>query len=151
MQYTFAIYSPTCCYAAKCANAKFKMIEYDLLNLKQNWMVIRRWSVGAWLAQSVERWTFNPTVAGSSPASGSFFKKFLKFENLPCLIWPSIFSKLASSIPPFEVAFLITDWGSGGIGKRIRMIVSKQTFDGKLTPMPSMLSISSKNEINDLT
>ena len=25
----------------------------------------------AWLAQSVERWTFNPTVAGSSPASGS--------------------------------------------------------------------------------
>ena len=24
----------------------------------------------AWLAQSVERWTFNPTVAGSSPASG---------------------------------------------------------------------------------
>ena len=27
----------------------------------------------AWLAQSVERWTFNPTVAGSSPASGLIF------------------------------------------------------------------------------
>ena len=29
--------------------------------------------IGAWLAQSVERWTFNPTVAGSSPASGLIF------------------------------------------------------------------------------
>ena len=29
--------------------------------------------VEAWLAQSVERWTFNPTVAGSSPASGLLF------------------------------------------------------------------------------
>ena len=66
-------------------------------------------------------------------------------EILPCLIWPSIFSKLASSIPPLVVAFLITDWGSGGIGNRIRIIVSKQTFDGKLTPIPSMLSISSEN------
>ena len=63
---------------------------------------------------------------------------------LPCLICPSIFSKLASSIPPLDVAFLITDWGSGGIGNRIRIIVSKQTFDGKLTPMPSILSISSE-------
>ena len=32
----------------------------------------------AWLAQSVERWTFNPTAAGSSPASGSLF---IHFQN----------------------------------------------------------------------
>ena len=30
----------------------------------------------AWLAQSVERWTFNPTVAGSSPASGLYLLLF---------------------------------------------------------------------------
>ena len=33
----------------------------------------RRQFPRAWLAQSVERWTFNPTVAGSSPASGLTF------------------------------------------------------------------------------
>ena len=33
----------------------------------------------AWLAQSVERWTFNPTVAGSSPASGLTF--IFLFQN----------------------------------------------------------------------
>ena len=27
----------------------------------------------AWLAQSVERWTLNPTVVGSSPTLGSFY------------------------------------------------------------------------------
>jgi hypothetical protein len=31
----------------------------------------------AWLAQSVERWTLNPTVAGSSPALGSSFASTL--------------------------------------------------------------------------
>ena len=49
------------------------MIEYDLINLNEIPRVIWRWAVGAWLAQSVERWTFNPTVAGSSPASGLTF------------------------------------------------------------------------------
>ena len=33
-------------------------------------------SAWAWLAQSVERWTFNPTVRGSSPLSGSFLNIF---------------------------------------------------------------------------
>ena len=33
----------------------------------------------AWLAQSVERWTLNPTVAGSSPALGSPFAFSLYF------------------------------------------------------------------------
>ena len=46
----------------------------------------------AWLAQSVERWTFNPTAAGSSPALGSilFFIELarwmvLNFSNFACL------------------------------------------------------------------
>ena len=38
----------------------------------------------AWLAQSVERWTFNPTVAGSSPASGLTFFSFKIFPDLSC-------------------------------------------------------------------
>ena len=31
----------------------------------------------AWLAQSVERWTFNPTATGSSPVSGSLFLHYI--------------------------------------------------------------------------
>ena len=34
----------------------------------------------AWLAQSVERWTLNPTVAGSSPALGSSFLFLFDFS-----------------------------------------------------------------------
>ena len=59
------------------------MIEYDLINLNEIPRVIWRWAVGAWLAQSVERWTFNPTVAGSSPASGlTFFTLLLWTRNV---------------------------------------------------------------------
>ena len=36
-------------------------------------------SIRARLAQSVERWTFNPTVVGSSPTSGEIFDFALKF------------------------------------------------------------------------
>ena len=42
----------------------------------------------AWLAQSVERWTFNPTVAGSSPASGLTF--FIDMKNRALVIRISI-------------------------------------------------------------
>ena len=45
------------------------------------------WLISARLAQSVERWTLNPTVVGSSPTLGEFLQEFkvvffshLKFE-----------------------------------------------------------------------
>ena len=36
----------------------------------------------AWLAQSVERWTLNPTVVGSSPTLGYLFGYILFKHNL---------------------------------------------------------------------
>jgi hypothetical protein len=33
------------------------------------------------LAQSVERWTFNPTAVGSSPTSGAPFVKKIKYNK----------------------------------------------------------------------
>ena len=42
------------------------------------------YNTNAWLAQSVERWTFNPTAAGSSPASGCHFI-FLNVHSEPQL------------------------------------------------------------------
>ena len=43
---------------------------YLILYLIVDQLVITVYSFGARLAQLVERWTFNPTVAGSSPSSG---------------------------------------------------------------------------------
>ena len=52
-----------------CPRLLFQLIfEWYFLNTGFWWH-----GIGAWLAQSVERWTFNPTVAGSSPASGLTF------------------------------------------------------------------------------
>ena len=42
---------------------------------------MKEWALKAWLAQSVERWTFNPTAAGSSPASGSYFGNYVKNDS----------------------------------------------------------------------
>ena len=41
---------------------------------------------------------------------------------------------------------LITDCGSGGIGKRIRIMVRRQTSAGRFIPMPSILRTSSEYE-----
>ena len=64
---------------------------FDFLK-KMNWERYTNLSIQrAWLAQSVERWTFNPTVAGSSPASGLnfivyFFIDFIsKISNIKIL------------------------------------------------------------------
>ena len=37
--------------------------------------------ISARLAQSVERWTLNPTVVGSSPTLGAYFRIFLLFSH----------------------------------------------------------------------
>ena len=47
--------------------------------LPQNKSSLFKESFRARLAQSVERWTFNPTVVGSSPTSGVAFDLLSKF------------------------------------------------------------------------
>ena len=65
------------------AQVSIQDVTYDLLKA-----FYRRQFCRAWLAQSVERWTFNPTVAGSSPASGltfflaSFLWRYFTFKHV---------------------------------------------------------------------
>ena len=67
-------------------------------------MVINK-GIHARLAQSVERWTLNPTVVGSSPTLGGYFYLSVRKSNkLQTLLdyksWEKILLELESKLVP---------------------------------------------------